>query len=142
MNFTHHVVKSYSCLRVSSHYLFNPVCHTQWQNGLCNMKEPDCHFVRGYTAKIYIQTTSLRQKKFKYFGIRNMVEYTMVIFEKFCSEILGVRILHDYDNLHTSSLVQHHRTQKNQQKAKKGHKGQHKGRIGRFWIFYSFVVFS
>ena len=32
--------------------------------------------------------------------------------------------------------------QKNQHKAKKGHKGQYKGRIGRFWIFCSLVVFS
>ena len=30
---------------------------------------------------------------------------TMVIFEKFCSEILGVRIFQDYDNLLKSGLA-------------------------------------
>ena len=67
------------------------------------------------------------------------LQSTMAVFGKFCSGIIEVYILHDFDNLHTSDLVWHHRTQKNQNKAKNVIKANIKAR----WVdFGVFIVFS
>ena len=63
----------------------------------------------------------------------------MAVFEKFCSEILEVYILHDFDNWFTSGLLWHHGTQKNQNKAK----NVIKANIKAGWVdFGVFIVFS